>query len=273
MRLIPVRDRVTRPRTQRWATLSGSLVLVSLAVAVFSAQAEVSRGPDLNVIFKGKLTPHSLPRQGLAPVRVAVGATIVPDPGATPPSLRRMKIEINRHGHFQLAGLPVCSFEEIQPSTTANALRNCGSALVGKGHFSSTVLQPDAAPFPSDGVLYAFNGTYKGRPAVLAHIYGTEPIPVSYTIPFLLSGAKGSYGTTLTATMPNFGQEWGFITGLSLNLGRSFKAHGKRSSYLAAGCPAPKGVALAPFNFARATFSFGSKQVSSTLSRSCRARG
>jgi hypothetical protein len=224
------------------------------------------------VIFKGKLSPRSLPRQGLAPVHVAVGATIVPDPGATPPSLRQMKIEINRHGHFQLAGLPVCRFEDIQPATTARAFRKCGHSLVGKGHFSSTVLQPGAAPFPSDGKLYAFNGNYKGKPAILAHIYGIEPIPVSYTIPFVLSAAKGTYGTTLTATMPNFGEEWGFITGLSLNLGGSFGSGASRHSYLVAGCPAPEGIGVAPFDFARATFSFGSENVSSVLSRSCRAR-
>jgi hypothetical protein len=183
-----------------------------------------------------------------------------------------MKIEINRHGHFNLGGLPVCSYGEIQPSSTANAFESCGSSLVGKGHFSSTVLQPDTAPFPSDGALYAFNGTYKGKPVILAHIYGTDPIPVSYTIPFVLSKAKGEYGTALTASMPNFGNEWGFITGLSLNLGRSFKAAGQRHSYLAAGCPAPEGFGVAVFNFARATFTFGSQKVSSVLSRSCRAR-
>jgi hypothetical protein len=248
-----------------------ALVLASAAFAL-SASAEVTPGKDVSVIFRGKLTPHSLPRTGLAPVRVAVGATIVPAPGTTPPSLRKISIEINRHGHFQTQGLPICRYEEIQPASTANALASCGGSLVGKGSFSSTVLQPEASPFPAEGTLYAFNGTYKGRPAILAHVYGTEPIPTSYTIPFTISKAKGSYGTSLTAPMPNVGNEWGFITGLSLNLGRSFKAAGKRRSYLAAGCPAPKGVGVAPFDFARATFSFGSAKVSSVLSRSCRAR-
>ncbi len=68
----------------------------------------------------------------------------------------------------------------------------------------------------------------RASPAILAHVYGTEPIPTSYTIPFTISSAKGDYGTTLTAPMPDVGNEWGFITGLSLNLGRSFKDHGER---------------------------------------------
>jgi hypothetical protein len=247
--------------------------LLALALLAPAAYTEVTQGTNVRVIFKGKLTPHTLPRTGLAPVRVAVGATIVPAEGTTPPSLRKIQIEINRHGHFDLQGLPICRYDEIQPSSTANAMSSCKSSLVGKGHFSSTVLQPEASPFPSEGALYAFNGTYKGRPAILAHVYGTEPIPTSYTIPFTISSAKGDYGTALTAPMPNVGNEWGFITGLSLNLGRTFHYRGQRHSYVAAGCPAPEGVSIAPFDFARATFSFGVEKVSSVLSRSCRAHG
>jgi hypothetical protein len=73
--------------------------------------------------------------------------------------------------------------------------------------------------------------------------------------------------------MPLADSEWGYVTGLSLNLGRSFKVRGVRRSFLTAGCPAPKGFGLAPFDFARATFYFGTGRISSTLSRSCRARG
>jgi hypothetical protein len=264
---------MTRPLRRRPAlALCAALALLALALLAPAAWTEIAPGKDVRVIFKGKLTPRSLPRTGLAPVRVAVGATIVPTVGATPPSLRKIQIEINRHGHFDLQGLPTCRYDALQPSSTANAISSCKSALVGKGHFSSTVLQPEASPFPSEGALYAFNGTYKGKPAILAHVYGTEPIPTSYTIPFTISKASGDYGTTLTAPMPNVGNEWGFITGLSLNLGRSFHYRGRRRSYVAAGCPAPKGVAIAPFDFARATFDFGAEKVSSILSRSCRAR-
>jgi hypothetical protein len=262
-----------RPPRRQVLALFLATALLALALLAPAAYTEVTQGTNVRVIFKGKLTPRSLPRTGLAPFRVAVGATIVPAEGTTPPSLRRIQIEINRHGHFDLQGLPVCRYDEIQPSSTANAISSCKSSLVGKGSFSSTVLQPEASPFPSQGALYAFNGTYKGKPAILAHVYGTKPIPTSYTIPFTISKASGDYGTTLTAPMPNVGNEWGFITGLSLNLGRTFHYRGQRRSYVTAGCPAPKGVAIAPFDFARATFDFGAEKVRSVLSRSCRAHG
>jgi hypothetical protein len=194
------------------------------------------------------------------------------DPAA-PPSLRKIKIEINRHGRFNPEGLPICQYNQVQPATTADALDACRRSLVGKGSFSSKVLSPEVTPFPSQGALYAFNGVYHGKPAILAHVYGTTPVPTSYTIPFVLSKAKGTYGTALSAPMPLADSEWGYITGLSLNLGRVFRAGGERRGYLSADCPAPKGIRVAPFAFARATFYFGESKLSSTLNRSCRAKG
>lgn len=107
---------------------------------------------------------------------------------------------------------------------------------------------------------------------VLAHVYGTDPIPTSFILPFMISRAKGAYGTTLSASLPNVGGKWGYVTGLSLNLGRSFSFHGKRRSYLSAGCPAPNGVLIVSFPFARASFGFaGGQNITSVLVRSCKA--
>ena len=33
------------------------------------------------------------------------------------------------------------------------------------------------------GKTIAFYGTYKGKPTVFAHVYGTEPVPTSFTLP------------------------------------------------------------------------------------------
>jgi hypothetical protein len=247
--------------------------LLILAVAAPIAHGEVTQGTNARVTFLGKLTPYALPRSGEAAVRVAVGAQIAAIDPANPPQLRRIEIEINRHGHFNPDGLPICRYAQVQPATTADALAACRHSLVGKGSFSSSVVVSSEAPFPSRGELYAYNGTFKGKPAILAHIYGTTPIPVSYTIPFTISKGKGAYGTVLSAKMPAFGSEWGYITGLSLNLGRNFTYQGERHSYLSAGCPAPKGFSKAVFSFARASFSFGQQTLSSALTRSCKAQG
>jgi len=84
---------------------------------------------------------------------------------------------------------------------------------------------------------------------------------------------RGTFGTVLTASLPQVTASSSYITGLSLTLGRNFTSHGKRRSYLSAGCPAPKGFSAAVFPFARASFSFAKqKTVTSTLTRSCGVR-
>lgn len=235
-----------------------------------ASASEVSQSGGVRVSFQGSLSPHALPRRGSRPVVATVGAKIVPLGEREPPQLRRIEIAINRNGHFSPRSMPVCHFDQVQPATTSAALAACRPALVGEGRFSARVLLPGQAPFPSSGKVYAFNGRWHGRPAILAHVYGTEPLPVSYTIPFELLARHGTYGTLLRASLPQVTGNSGYITALSLTFGRGREARG----YITAGCPAPTGLSIAPFSFARVDFSFaGGRKVGSTLTRTCRARG
>jgi hypothetical protein len=237
------------------------------------ADAEIVQRGNLRVTFEGELTPHTLPRSGAAPVEVAVGGRIATTNSANPPQLRRIAIAINSNGRLDPAGLPVCRLEQIQPATTDGALEACPRSLVGEGHFSANVLLPDQAPFPSEGKVFAFNGSFHGRPAILAHVYGTQPAPVSYTLPFLVSHTKGTFGTLLSAALPEVTSEWGYVTGLSMTLGRRFTYRGRPRSYLSADCPAPPGFPGAVFPLVRASFGFAGRTITSTLRRSCGARG
>jgi hypothetical protein len=235
-----------------------------------ASASEVSQSGGVRVSFDGSLAPRSLPRHGTRPVRASVGAKIIPLSGRTQPQLRKIEIAINRNGHFAPQRIPLCRVEQIQPATTASALAACRQSLVGEGTFSAKVLLPEQAPFPSSGKVYAFNGRWHGHPAVLAHVYGTRPIPVSYTLPFELLPRRGTYGTLLRASLPEITGNSGYITGLSLSFGQGAKARG----YVTAGCPAPAGLSSGSFPFAHVAFSFaGNRKVDSTLIRMCKARG
>jgi hypothetical protein len=250
------------------------LTCLCLLALSASAAAETAQKGDLRVSFEGKLSPHALPREGAAPVRVAVAGTIATTDGSAPPQLQKIEIAINRHGRFDPKGLAICPITQIQPATTADALAACRSSLVGEGSFSAKVLLPEQAPFPSAGKVYAFNGLFHGKPAILAHVYGTNPAPTSYTLPFVISHAKGTFGAVLSASLPRVTSEWGYVTGLAMSLGRSFTYKGQRRSYISAGCPAPKGFRGASFPLARASYGFaGGRRLSSTLMRSCGVRG
>jgi len=262
-------------RDLKAGALTAALLVALLASVATIAPADVIQRGNLRLFFDGELSPTTLPRSGTAPVRVAVGVKIVSTKATNPPRLRQISIAINRNGHFNPWGLSVCPLREIQPSTTEAALRACRSSLVGTGTFSAKVLFSQQAPFPSVGKIYAFNSILHGHPAILAHVYGTHPVPTSFVLPFEMRPGKGTYGTVLRASLPAVTGNSGYITGLSLDLGRNFSSGGKRRSYLSAGCPAPKGFDKAvPFPFAHASFAFvGGRQVDSTLTRSCKARG
>ena len=235
-----------------------------------ASASEVRQSGGVRVSFQGSLAPRTLPRNGRRPVVATVGARVVPLEGRTVPQLRRIEIAINRYGHFRPGALPVCHMEQIQPATTSAARTACRASLVGEGNFSARVLIPEQAPFPSGGKVYAFNGRWHGHPAILAHVYGTEPVPVSYTIPFEMVAQRGTYGTLLRASLPKVTGNSGYITGLSLFLGRGSNARG----YVTAGCPAPPGFSFATFPFARVDFAFaGSRKVGSTLTRTCKPGG
>lgn len=247
------------------------LCALLLFALVSLAGAETLQRGNLRVALDGQITPQRLPREGLAPVTVAVKTKITSaSVKKKPAQLQKISIAINRHGRLDPTGLPLCEVSDIQPSTTEKALEACGDSLVGQGHFSATVALTKQATFPSQGKMFAFNGTYKGKPAILAHVYGTEPVPTSVTLPFVITKSKGTFGTTLTTTLPQAGSS--YVTGLDLTLNRRFTYKGKQRSYASAGCPAPKGTSQVAFPFARVDYVFvGGKRLSSTLTRSCRA--
>lgn len=257
------------------AARSGALSSPSRADADEEASASVVRQQrGVRVSFDGKLTPHVLPRHGTAPVGIVVDASIGATGNDDPPQLRRISIAINRNGHFTSRGLPACRVSQIQPGTTENALAACRSSLVGEGHFSANVKLPQQSPFPSSGKVLAFNGKVNGRPAILAHIYGTDPAPTSTVLPFLLRGSHGTYGTTLEASLPQATGNWGYVTGLRLNLRRSFNYRGHPRSFLSAGCPAAPGFPSASFPLAKTSFAFADNlTIKAVLTRTCKARG
>lgn len=239
-----------------------------------ASASEVVQGGGVRVSVTGRLSPRRLPRRVPVPVHASIGAKITPLGEHSPPQLRTIQIAINGYGHFSPAALASCEIEDIQPATTSAALAACRSSLVGEGDFHADVLLPEQAPFPSAGKVFAFNGRWHGRPAILAHVYGEEPVPTSFTLVFALKRAKGTFGTVLRASLPEVTGDSGYITGLTLDLGHSFSSHGVRHSFISASCPAPAGFPGATFPFAHATFTFSrGPKLKSVLTRSCKVRG
>jgi hypothetical protein len=256
----------TQDQGASWASASSSNLTATTSEAVQQG--------NLRVAMNASLAPRKLPREKEAPVHFSVSANVASADGSVPPQLRAITVKINRNGQIDPSAVPVCKMDDVQPSTTQGALAACRDSFVGEGKLLAKVLLTQQSPFPSSGRIVAFNGTYKGKPAILAHVYGTKPVPTSFTMPFVISKlSKGPYGTQLHAALPHFSSKWGYITGISLNLGATSHSHGKTRSYISAACRAPKGFGKASYSLTQAKLSFeGHGPVSQVLQRSCGVR-
>lgn len=261
--------------TVRTALRRGALLLTATALLLATpAAAELIQEGGVRVAVSGGLEPKRLPRHGTAPIEVSIGGRISSTGQGDPPQLESVSFAFNKAGKLDTAGVPKCRLGKIDPSTTQEALLACRPSLVGEGHFSANVRFPEQSPFPSDGKVLAFNGALRGEPAIFAHIYGTKPIPTSLVLPLMIHKGKGAFATRLDASLPQVAGKWGYVTGLSLRLGKTFSSRGKTKSFLSAGCPAPKGFPGAIFPLVRTSFAFvGGRTLTTTLNRSCKAKG
>jgi hypothetical protein len=248
----------------RLATAAAALGVAAAVAFSVSALAEVAQRDGVRVMVAGKIAPTALPRTGSAPVAVSLAGHIVATRAGELPKLERIEIGLNSHGELRSGSFPVCRLGHIDPSTTQQALAACRDSLIGEGRFSADVKIPEQSPFPSRGKVLAFNGRLRGAPAIFAHIYGTEPVPTSYVLSFEIGRSRGTFGTLLTASLPQVTGEWGYVTGVSLHLDRG---------YARARCPAPAGFPSVVFPLMRTSFAFeGGTRLSSTLNRSCKVK-
>ena len=248
--------------------LLAALLLVLLLAA--PCRAETVQQDGVRLSFRGNLAPRELPRSRPAPARVSLRAGIGGVEGAPLPQLRRLEIALNEVVRIDSSGLPVCRLGQVQPASTADARAACGAALVGTGRFAASVQIPEQVPYPSRGRIDAFNGRYHGRPAILLHVYGTDPAPASYTLPLTIERGRGEFGLVLRTSLARTTPSAGRVTGLSLDLGTSYAHRGRRHSYFSASCPAPRGSTFASIPFVRTRLGFADRAVEMTVRRSCR---
>lgn len=254
----------------RWLVGLGLVAMIVGGSTV--AQGELTRKGNLIVSLQGNILPRSLPRDRLAPVRLRVEGAVRTVNGARPPELRRLAIALNSQGKLFSRGLARCTAAQLQQTSTQAAIAACGRALIGRGRFEASVDFPDLAPFPASGRLLAFNGRRNGRQAILIHVHGKNPTPLTFILPLTVGRKKdGTLGTLLSARLPRIASELGYVTNVSFTIGRRYKFRGKQRSFLSASCAAPKGFPGASFSFARGTFAFSNGQkLSTSLVRDCR---
>ncbi len=254
------------------AALAAALSVVALGAGI--ASAEQAASGNIVISFHGSIAPVTLPRTSLAPVGVQMGAKIKTKDHQPPPRLTKIKLDINGHGVINSKGLPLCSLGKLTNASAAAAKKACGDSEVGHGNVTSRVGLPGQETFSTNGPLLAFNGRYKGKPAIFAHVTSQGTLSITYVIIFVIKQTGGTFGTSLVADVPQIASGSGYISAFDLSLKRNYSIKGEKRSYVEASCPLPKGVNIASFKFAKSTYSFeDGTSVSSVLNRDCKARG
>ncbi len=254
----------------------GGLLAAVAALSLLGAtvaSGEQAKSGNILINFHGSISPVKLPRKDMAPVGVQMGAKIKTEDGKDPPRLTKIILDINSHGVIDSKGLATCSLGKLNNSSASRAKKVCGDAEVGSGNVTSRVRLPGQPTFTSNGPLLAFNGKYKGKPAILAHVTSKGTLSITYVIIFVVKKTGGTFGTSLVADVPAIASGSGYIAAFDLLLKRRYSLKGEQRSYVSASCPLPSGVNIASFNFARSTYVFedGTK-VASVLRRECKAR-
>ena len=250
-----------------------ALFALAVLLAAGVAKGELSQKGNLRISFKGGFAPKTLPRERPAPITATVQGSIGTTDGTRPPALVEVEIGLNRSGQLYNHGLPVCRSPQLQSTTSEVALARCRPALVGRGSFSATLESGTSLP-NVDGRILAFNGRFRGAPALLLHFYVGAPAQVTLVLPLAISRpAEGRFGTSLTTQIPRLAGGLGSITEISLEVGRQFSYQGRRHSYLSASCAAPSGFPGASFTFARGDFHFiDGRTITTTLGGDCKVR-
>ena len=250
------------------------LLLFGLLGAGVALAATIVEKENVRISFSGDFSPHALPRSRPAPVTIHISGRISTTDGTHPPAVRRIEVELNRHGRLSTVGLPVCSGPLLQSTTSEVALQRCRPALVGSGTFGAEVEFGSTEPIPATGKLLAFYGKSGGRSALLLHLYITTPVRTTFVLPLKISHRnKDLFGTVLAANIPTLAGGLGSVTSIDLKIGRSYTYRGQRRSFVSASCPAPAGFTGGPFSLARGNFEFaGGMRLAATLSSACHVR-
>ena len=183
-------------------------VLAVLAIgSVFGvglAHAELVERGNLFVKFSGGIAPDQ-PAAARQRSDLGPGRRHGQDPlgGAAPgAALDLDRDQSRRQGRNQgPAGLPTAA--RSRRPARRRRWRPAAGRWSAAGATSPASPSPNRRRCPLQGKVLAFNAVADGKRAILAHVYGCRPVPNSRTFVFHIHKSQGTYGTVLTAALPD----------------------------------------------------------------------
>ncbi len=260
----------------RWILL-GLIAAIATATA---ADAMMLEGSVLTLRAHAHLTGRELNARRYTAAKLTVEAGLRHEPpvrgqGYSP---RISEIELTLgHIRFERAGLPQCPLSALRGASVQQARARCGNAVVGNGLLRwpirctgtrcRTAISSSAA-IPTDEFV-AFNGSYRGAPAIFAQATGYEGRS-DFVLVFVVK-RSGPGRTALIANASPSYRPPDSITGLTLSLGRRYRVQGHPRAFLLGSCEKqPSGPAKTTLGQVVFRFS-GDSEISSPLDARCGA--
>ena len=212
-----------------------ALAACAALLAVTGADAALIKVENLVLRADGGFVPSKLPRKRYAPIDFRGHANLTNTRGGPPTALEELRLDFDREGKLSTKGLPVCPRRRIAHATVAGARRKCHKAIVGTGHVGA-VFYLLGIPVEARVRATLFNGPrMHGNPTVIGHTYTTLPTARAYTAVIPIRRTRGPYRYRATFEVPKLAAG-GVLTHIDGRVGRRYRLHGRKRSYISARC-------------------------------------
>ncbi|HET9152951.1 MAG TPA: hypothetical protein VFN85_02405 [Solirubrobacterales bacterium] len=249
-------------------------LLIAAGIAIWfaaGAAGERHQAGNLQVALRGHITPLELSRRLPSPVDLNLAAGLRTVDGSLLPRVKRVEVGLPTQGVVSTRGLPVCTVRRLRNATRGRALAVCRPALLGRGTVEAAVVIPGQGAFQIHAHLLAFNGPLEdGHRLLLLYAYARRP-PTVVVLPFRFERHHGRLGLTIGADLPGSLGPWPHLARFKMRLGRSYRFHGRRQSFLSASCPIPPRFTAGFFSLAKVTYTLiDGRRISIAITRGCR---
>ena len=115
----------------------GALTSAAAGAIAAAGDAITVRAGNLILHADFSMSPKALPKGRMAPITVRASGSAETADGTHIPPAKTLDLQVDRHMGVESTGLPSCTAGKIEATTPPQALRACGSALVGKGFITA----------------------------------------------------------------------------------------------------------------------------------------
>jgi hypothetical protein len=217
------------------ALIAGGVALLIGAAAALAITTQI--GP-LKVSATAEFEPRAFPAHGTVPTTFTSTVHIRGLNGKSPPALKALTFEFDKHGRINFNGVPTCTAAKLEGATTSQARSRCAGALLGTGVGKARVEMPGMKPFTITSPISVFNAPPQGgEPTMIAHAWETVPTPQALLTEFQIEKINhGRYGYRTEVELPEIAGGDGAAILAEATFGRSFKSGGRERGYVEAEC-------------------------------------